>query len=174
MTAVRDDNLLRWFARLGTKSFNLLHNIHALDDIAEDNVPSIEPRCFHSGDEELRAVGVGASVGHGEDTGASVLQDEVLVGEFLAINGFATSAIVVCEVTSLEHEVGDHTVEGGALVTEALLACTQRAEVFTGLGGDIRSQLNNDSPKSRSIGSNVHENTWQRHYDGLQENANLF
>ena len=38
-------------------------------------------------------VRVGAGVGHGEDTGASVLQGEVLIAELLAVDGLATSAL---------------------------------------------------------------------------------
>jgi hypothetical protein len=37
----------------------------------------------------------GASVGHGEDTGASVLEVEVLVLELLAIDGFTTGALPI-------------------------------------------------------------------------------
>lgn len=36
---------------------------------------------------------VGTSVGHGEQTGAVVLVDEVLVGELLTVDGLATSAL---------------------------------------------------------------------------------
>ena len=45
----------------------------------EDDVRAIEPRRNDSGDEELRAVGVLASVGHGEHTGLGVLELEVLI-----------------------------------------------------------------------------------------------
>jgi hypothetical protein len=44
----------------------------------------------YSGDEELRSVGVGTGVCHGEETGFRVLQFEVFVCEFLAIDGFST------------------------------------------------------------------------------------
>lgn len=104
-------------------------------------MPAIQPGGLHGGDEELGSVGVGASIGHGQDSWAGVLQDEVLISELLAVDGLASSAIVVCEISSLQHEVGDHSVEGGALVTEALLAGTQGAEVFTGLRRDICSKL---------------------------------
>lgn len=40
---------------------------------------AIEPRGDDGGDEELRAVGVLSSVGHGKETGLGVLQLEVLV-----------------------------------------------------------------------------------------------
>lgn len=102
---------------------------------------AIQPGCLHGGDEELGAVGVGTSIGHRHDTRSSVLQDEVLVSELLTIDRLSTSAIVVREVAALQHEVGDDTVEGGALVTEALLASTQSAEVFAGLRSNICSQL---------------------------------
>lgn len=107
---------------MGAQSLNLLYKFHAFNHIAENDMPSIKPRGLDSGDKELGAVGIGASVGHREDTGASVLQDEVFVGEFLAVDGLATSAIVVRKVSALEHEVGDYAVECGALVTEAFLA----------------------------------------------------
>lgn len=122
-------------------------------------MPAVQPGGLHGGDEELGSVGVGASIGHRQDTRASVLQDEVLVTEFFTIDGLATSAIVVCEITSLQHEVGDHSVEGGALVTEALLASAQGAEVFTGLRGNICSQLNNDSSQCRTISAYVEINS---------------
>lgn len=53
-------------------------------------------------DEELRAVGVGTGVGHGQDAGARVLQSEVLVRKFHAIDGLSTSSVVVCEVATLQ------------------------------------------------------------------------
>ena len=71
---------------------------------------AIEPAGDDGGDEELGAVAVlqsvlarlwvrkgyirvGTSVGHREETGASVLQGEVLVGELLTVDGLATSAL---------------------------------------------------------------------------------
>jgi len=48
----------------------------------------------YSGDEELGAVGVGAGVGHGKKTWFGVSQSEVLVCEFLTVDGFSTSSTV--------------------------------------------------------------------------------
>jgi len=78
-------------------------------------VATVEPAGGDGGDEELGAVAVegfisapvrkwkrapsvldlrvGASVGHGEKAGASVLLHEVLVGELLAVDGLATGAL---------------------------------------------------------------------------------
>lgn len=84
-----------------------------VSDLAEDDVAAVEPRRDDGGDEELGAVAagdsvsielahywqgradlrVGASVGHGEQTGADVLLLEVLIGELLTVDGLATGAL---------------------------------------------------------------------------------
>ena len=79
-----------------------------------DNVLAVQPGGDNRGDEELRAIGVGAGVGHGQEEGAGVLQLEVLIREAVAIDGLATHAVTHGEVAALEHEVGDHTVKLGA------------------------------------------------------------
>lgn len=122
LTAVSDDDFLGGLAGLAAEGLNLLNNIHTLNNFSEDDVPAVEPWSHHRGDKELGSVGIGAGISHGEDSRAGVLQDEVLVGEFLAIDGLAPGTIVVCEVTPLKHEVRDDTVEGGVLVSEALLS----------------------------------------------------
>ena len=50
---------------------------------------------------------------------------------------FICSYVATGEVTTLKHEVGDHTVELGAGVAEALLASAESAEVLSSLGDDI-------------------------------------
>lgn len=134
-------------------------------DLAEDDVLTIQPRGDDGGDEELGAVGVGASVGHGEKSRLGVAVLEVLVGELLTVDGLATSALrsrllvgclgergeVGCtyvalgEVTTLEHELGNHTVELGASIAEALLAGAESAEVLGGLGDILRVELEVDT-----------------------------
>ena len=59
-----------------------------------------------------------------------MLQLEVLIGKLLTIDALATSAIMVGEVSTLTHEVWDHAMERAALVTKALLPCTQGTEVL--------------------------------------------
>lgn len=49
------------------------------------------------------------------------------------------------EITTLEHEVGDDAVEGGALVTEALLASAESTEVLSSLGDDGVVELEVDA-----------------------------
>jgi len=72
-----------------------------IGDLAKDDVLSVQPAGDNSGDEELRAVCVGAGVGHGEQAGLGVLELEVLVLELLAVDGLATGAVATGEVTSL-------------------------------------------------------------------------
>lgn len=59
---------------------------HALQDLAKDDVFSIEPRRLHGGDEELGAISVFACVGHAQPSWAIVLQLEVLIREAITIN----------------------------------------------------------------------------------------
>lgn len=56
---------------------------------------------LHCADEELRPVGVRASIGHTNSPGTSVLQLKILIRELVAINGFSACAITTSEVTTL-------------------------------------------------------------------------
>lgn len=105
------DSLLRLVAGLRLHVLDLRDDIHALKDLAEDDVAAVEPSTPHvsshssmtifclvlskrweclrgndSGDEELGAVGVLAGVGHGQQTGLGVLELEVLVGELVTVD----------------------------------------------------------------------------------------
>lgn len=85
-----------------------------------------------------------------------VLQFEVLIRKFPPVNGFPSSSIVVGEVSTLQnahelphvplqqhvgaagetltsylaHELRDHPVESGFLVTETVFSCAQSSEVL--------------------------------------------
>ena len=109
MSTISDHDLLACLARLGSKRLDLLDHVHAPADLAEDHVLPVQPLGLGGAEEELAPVGVGAGVGHGEDSGPGVLQGEVLVRELVAEDGLASSSVVVGEVTSLAHEVWDHS-----------------------------------------------------------------
>lgn len=90
-------------SRLGAKLFNLLDDVHALNDLTEDDVFTIElqgvsgsvtgeylkvrkkdeahPVSFSGGDEKLGSVGVRSGIGHGEKTRLGVFELEVFVSE---------------------------------------------------------------------------------------------
>jgi hypothetical protein len=58
---------------------NGLHHVHALQHLAEDGVLAVQPRGHHCGDEKLRALGVGSSIGHTQISRSGVLNLEVLI-----------------------------------------------------------------------------------------------
>lgn len=66
-----------------------------------------------------------------------MLQGEVLILEFIAVDGLSTSAVVVGEITALAHEVWNHAVECGVFVAKTFLAGAQSTEVFASLWDDI-------------------------------------
>jgi len=106
---------------------------------------SVEPRCFSGTDEKLGPVGVGSGVGHRQDSGSSVPQLEILVLKLVTIDGFAAGSVVVGEITALAHEVGDHTMEGRALITETFFSGAQGTEVLGSLRDDISPQLHDNT-----------------------------
>ena len=128
--AVGDHHLGARLPAAGTDVLDRLDDIHSLDHVPKHDMLTVEPRRGNGAEEELRAVGVGAGIGHAQHAGASVLELEILVGELLPVDRFSTGAVVVGEVTALAHEVGDHTVERRTLVAKPLLAGAQGAEVL--------------------------------------------
>lgn len=102
---------------------------------------AIQPGGLDSGDEELGTISISTGISHGEDARSCVLKGEILVFKLIAVDGLSPSAVMVGEVPSLQHEIGDDTMENGALVTEAFLASAQGTEVFTRLWSDVTSQL---------------------------------
>lgn len=67
-----------------------------------------------------------------------VLQDEVFIIKLLPIDGLSSSAVVVGEVPSLTHELGDDAVEAAPLEAEAFLLSAEAAEVFcSGRGAEV-------------------------------------
>ncbi len=47
---------------------DFFHDVETVGDLAKDRVAVVEEGGGYSGDEELRTVGAGAGVGHGEDS----------------------------------------------------------------------------------------------------------
>lgn len=95
-----------------------------------------------------------------------MLQLEIFIRELVSINGFAAISlqnvlsiliplwlklnwthIVVCKITSLEHETRDHTMEGRAFITKAMFTSAQLAEILCSLWDNIIIQLEYDATK---------------------------
>ena len=126
-------------------------------------------RRLRDGDEKLRSVRPWARVGHGQQPGLGMPDPEVLIGEFLAVDGLAAGAVAAGEVPALAHEVGDDSVEDAVLVVEglarladALLAGAQRAEVLHGLGHGGAVEAHGDPPRGLAADGDVEEDLFAR------------
>lgn len=62
-----------------------------------------------------------------EKSWLGVSELKVLIVESVAVDGLATSSITLGEVTTLDHELLDNTMERGTLITEALLTGCESA-----------------------------------------------
>jgi len=130
-----DDFAFVYFSVLSLAQSRDTHNdVHGLliSDFAKNDVLVVKVAERNGGDEELRAVGVWASVGHGQQTWLGVLVVEVFICELLAVDGLAARAITTGEVTTLQHEVVDYTMEERSLVAIPLLASAESPEIFGG------------------------------------------
>ena len=108
-SGIADDHLLDGLVAASSRvSFDGFDDVHTVQHLISDlrvaynlskiivhlskyDMLPVQPGGLHSGDEELRAVGVLASIGHGQPAGALVLQSEVLVLELVAVDGLPTS-----------------------------------------------------------------------------------
>jgi len=137
--------LLGPVAGQGSGRLNGPHGLHARHHLAENYVPAVQVGSLRGANEELRAVSVGASVGHGQDAGALVLEGEVLVGELGAVDGLAASTIAFGEVAALDHKVLDDAMELAALVAEAGGPFAKLPKVVGGLGHIVAVEANRDT-----------------------------
>src|ERR1039457_7153087 len=90
-----------------------VHDVGALDDLAEDGVLTSQPGCGHRCDEELGAVGARPGVGHGQQV--RPVEREVRM-EFVAELVTRTAGPGAERVPGLDHEVGDDPVEDRSVV----------------------------------------------------------
>jgi len=164
LTTVGDDHGLGSPAGAGPDLLDGFHDVQTLHDLAEHHVLAVEPLGLGGTDEELRSIGAGAGISHGEDAGAGVLLDEVLIGELGAVDGLATGAVSGSEVAPLAHEPGDHPVEGRFLVVEglagaavALLTGAEGPEVLGRAGSGVGVELHHDPPNGLATDLHVEE-----------------
>ena len=109
-----DNGLNGLVLRAARDAGDLLGDILAFDDFAEDGVLAGEPIGGDCGDEELAAVGAGAGVGHRQFAGLVELMARALGLILETITG-ATHA-GAGRIATLNHEVGNDAMEDGAVV----------------------------------------------------------
>lgn len=155
LAAVSDHNVLAGLAGAATVGFDLLYNVEPVGHGTENHVLAVEPCGLNRAQEELGTVCVRPSVGHAQDSGAGVLELEVLVFELLAVDRLAAGAVSGSEIATLTHEVVDHSVETGAFVAKAFLSGAESAKVLGGLGHDIGTQGHFDAAERFAVSSDV-------------------
>ena len=133
-----------------------IHDVHALGDLAEDRVNLVEMRLGAVADEELAATGILAGVGHGESAGGVLVG--IKVGFTLDLvagpAGPHPSVVGVLgqRIAALNHEVGDHPMEPGAIVKHAV---SQLLEVQDRAGNLLVEQLGHNGSLARLNGSGL-------------------
>ena len=118
---------------------------------------AIEVRSLRRAQEELRSVGAWPSIGHRENAGTRVVQLEVLIRELLTVDGLASRAVVVREVTTLAHKTWNDAVEDALLVTEALFPRAKSPKVLRRLGHHVAAEGHHDAPHILTTDGNLEE-----------------
>ena len=71
-----------------------------------------------------------------------MLEDKVLVLEPVAVDRLASCSVASCEVSSLDHEVGDDSVEGtSGEFSGSIVAFAESDEVFNGFRDDSSEEV---------------------------------
>src|SRR5215470_12863709 len=124
-----DADFLKWTVlRVTGRLRDLLYDVVAFGDFAEDAVFVVQPGCRGNGDEELAPIGIWARVGHGEKAGLRVFQLRMeFIGELIT----RTAASGAFRIAALNHEIGDDAVENGSVVKRlsGLLSFGQRNKI---------------------------------------------
>ena len=171
LTAVGDDTGLLGLAGLAADSLKGIEHLHAAGHLTEHAMLAIQPVAGDEAHEELRSVGVGAGIGHGEISSLGVSHDEVLIGELHAVDGLTSGTVVSSEITTLGHEIRDDSVEGRALVMEgdtglalSLLASAKSSEVLSSLGALVSVELHGHSAGSSSSNGDIEKHSRVGHF----------
>lgn len=146
--ALSDGDGFAWSAWTGAQGLDFLYDFSAFLYCSEHHVAVVKPWSLDGGDEELAAIGVLSSVGHWQAE-RFVLELEVFVSESFSPNRSASSAISSGEVTTLDHKLGNYSVELAAFEGEfhavgLLWSFTESNKVFDCFGCGFTEHANDD------------------------------
>ena len=80
-----------------------------------------------------------------------MLEFEVFIRKFCAVNRFTTSTVVVSKITTLNHEIWDNAVKGTALVEQRCASVSATLD-FAFLAGSSKSdRLQSNSFEHRNM-----------------------
>ena len=152
-------HLLWGFSWLGANSFNWFDNFLAGWYSSEDDMSSVKPVGISSGDEELTSIGSGSSIGH-RNAERFVFELEVFIGESISVDRLASSSVSSSEITALDHEVGDNSVEGTSCVFAGrIVSFAQSNEVFNSFRYDFSEKIKHDIAPLFSTDFDTHGHT---------------
>ncbi len=70
-----------------------------------------------------------------------MLQSEIFVFEFVAVNGFSSSTVVIGEIASLAHEIRNYSMEYATSVSETFFAGAEGAKILRRSRYHVAAQL---------------------------------
>merc|ERR1712087_860048 len=75
-----------WLTVLRPVPCDLIHDVHAFNNSAENDVLPVKPRRLHCAQEKLRSICVWSPIHHGQNARPYVLQSEVFVSEDFTVD----------------------------------------------------------------------------------------
>jgi hypothetical protein len=132
----------------------------------------------NSSNEELTRIGVRTCIGHREHIRMSMVDLKGFIRERDPIDGHATCSVVVSDVSSLDHELGDDSMHDGGLVGEEMgggvgggvgVAYTELAEIVAGVGGDVIEEGEDHTAGRGVVYAYVHEYLLGARWRGVVE-----
>ena len=118
-----------WLAWILPRSLNQFNNIHAFRYFTKNNMFFIKPTCSCSRDKKLASICIRSSICHCQ---ASLFKFKIKILVFKSssfklnkiflfkstVNRFASSTILICEITSLNHKVRNNSMKWWSFVTK--------------------------------------------------------
>ncbi|KAI5402322.1 hypothetical protein KIW84_050075 [Lathyrus oleraceus] len=173
LAAICNNHRLRGLPGAGPHFLNLLHHLHSFNHLTKNNMFPIKPLRLRSADKKLRSIRPGTRIRHGKNSRTGVRLDEILIGELGSINGLSSGSVSSREVTTLAHEIRDHTVEGRAFVMKRLpasadsfLAGAECTEVISGERSGISVKLHDNTARGLASDGHIEENFRVGHFFG--------
>jgi hypothetical protein len=113
---VNHNGVIGTIVRIGRHHTHALHDTHSTINTTKDGMLAVQPRRRFDNDKELRPVGIGTGIRHGDDAGARVFE---IAGNFVfklaLVNGFATPSRAG-GIAALNHKVANDAVKYRAVV----------------------------------------------------------
>ena len=179
-TTVWDWNLIgRHILAVGCHLFNPLADIITWFHSSKDHMFVIKPACGLKSNEKLRTIGVFTWVSHWQKSFYRMFYLKVLILKLFPVYTFSSSAIKVCEVTSLHHKPFDHTMKNSVLKGNKFarslglsrLSSAQLSKIFSSLWSNILKEFHSNSPSLLIIDIDVKVDSrvawswaWMRHW----------